>query len=130
MNNLNNNGNINKVYITDNSNNLKYKQLNQCNQNELTEQHQKRYQLYKDEVKNKKQYYFKFSLFISFLSTGISTYLYFIGKEDMAKFILAVGGFIMPIILYNKGVEQQSEFERRQIDAINEINYLLRERNG
>ena len=45
----------------------------------------------------------------------------------MFAFLIAIGGLVIPTIIYFENTKKQTEFEVRQIRAINEIVYLLKE---
>ena len=128
MKDFNNNGNIDKVVINDHSNTNIHKPLSQCTIEELQHEYKHRQNLLDNEIKQKKQKSRNVSLFIAFIATAFAIWNYFNGHAEFSKFIIAIGGFIAPIFLYFQSLERQSEFEVRQIKALNEITYLLRER--
>lgn len=54
---------------------------------------------------------------------------YFInGGVDNAMFLVGLAGIGAPVALAIKNGEQQSEFEQRQINTVNYLMYLIRER--
>ncbi len=129
MKDFNNNGNIDKIVINDHSNTNIYKPLSQCNIDELQHEYKHRQNLLNSEIKQKKRRYRNVALFVAFVATAFAIWNYFNGYAELSKFIIAIGGFIAPILIYLQSSERQSEFEIRQIKVLNEIIYLLRERD-
>ncbi len=129
MKDFNNNGNIDKIVINDHSNTNIYKPLSQYNIDKLQHEYKHRQNLLNSEIKQKKRRYRNAALFIAFVATAFAIWNYFNGYTELSKFIIAIGGFIAPIWIYLQSYKRQSEFEIRQIKALNEIAYLLRERD-
>lgn len=132
MNNFNNGRDINvngNFVINDNSSNYIYKPINQCTKEELIEEYNHRQNLLREEIRNKKINSFKkaISLFIIMI-VFLGFHFFYFGQKDLAQLVIAIGSFIAPVILYFSSIEVQTEFEKRQILIINEINHLYKER--
>ncbi len=132
MNNFNNGRDINvngNFIINDNSSNNIHKPLNQCTKEELLEEYNHRQNLLNEEIKYKKIKSFKkaISLFV-ILIIFLGFHFFYFGQKDLSQLVVAVASFIAPIILYFSSIDIQSEFEKRQLIVLKEINYLYKER--
>ncbi len=132
MNNFNNGRDINvngNFIINDNSSNNIHKPLNQCTKEELLEEYNHRQNLLNEEIKDKKIKSFKkaISLFV-ILIIFLGFHFFYFGQKDLSQLVVAVASFIAPIILYFSSIDIQSEFEKRQLIVLKEINYLYKER--
>ena len=132
MNNFNNGRDINvngNFIINDNSSNNIHKPLNQCTKEELLEEYNHRQNLLNEEIKYKKIKSFKkaISLFV-ILIIFLGFHFFYFGQKDLSQLVVAVASFIAPIILYFSSTDIQSEFVKRQLIVLKEINYLYKER--
>lgn len=110
-----------------NDNSQQYKLLIHCSNEELLAEEPSRRQQLKDERKAKLN---KFLAFIAVAATLIfvsGVWQWFNGKMDAFALITGAAGFMVGLASL-KVFERQTEFEQRQIAALNEINMLLRER--
>ena len=122
-NNLNVNGDL---HINDNSNQSKL--FIDCSNNELFEERIHRKNLLSSERKSKWK-----RMAIAWLGIGCvlgiaAIWFYYQGKSNLSSLVLGLGGFGTAFASI-KVLEQPTEFEARQMAALNEIRQILRERN-
>jgi len=130
MNNFNNGRDINvngDFIINDNSHNIN-KPLNQCTNEELLNERDHRNNLLDNEIKAKKKKYKKTSIFISIFGVLFVSYAFKNAQPEFFAFFISVAGLGIPILIYFENTKRQTEFEKRQILVLNEITYLLKER--
>ena len=66
---------------------------------------------------------------VALLVAAVLSAWYFVaGKTDLAMFLVALVGIGMPIAIAIKNVENQSEFELRQLNTVRYLSHLIRER--
>jgi len=105
-----------------------YIPFEQCNLEQLQVAMQHHQNLAQEERKRINSISFKF-LFVAIVVCLILAGWYFInGGIDNAMFIIGIIGVGMPVLLAIKNGEQRSEFEQRQINTVNNIYTLIRER--
>lgn len=110
-----------------NDNSQQYKLYIHCSNEELLAEELLRRQRLKDERKAKLN---RFLAFIALAATFIfisGVWLWFNGKMDAFALVTGAAGFMVGLASL-KVFERQTEFEQRQIAALSEINFLLRER--
>lgn len=130
MNDLNNGRDINvngNFIINDNSKNIN-KSFEECTNEELREEYQHRTNLLENEVKEKKSKYKKISIYFSICIIILFSWQFHNTNYQVFSFLIAIGGLVIPTIIYFSNTEKQTEFEVRQIHKINEIIHLLKER--
>ena len=113
------------LHINDNSNQSKL--LIDCSNNELFEERTHRKSLLSGERKSKWK-----RMAIAWLGIGCvlgiaAIWFYYQGNPNLSSLVLGLGGFGTAFASI-KVLEQPTEFEARQIDALNEIRLILRER--
>lgn len=123
-----NSGNIHgDVTINDNSNVSEYKLLVHCSNEELLHEEKHRRKLLRKERSRRRGVFFKFLCLAIFLFLIAAAWFYFKGElDDVTVFIGGAG--VMVGIATLQGVDKKTQFEKRQIDAINEIHNILRDR--
>lgn len=124
------NGDINvhgDVVITDNSQQT-YKPLTQCSNEELRAERSHRFQLLEEEKNRKSRFALSFILIAVIAGIVLAAWYFISGKVELAMFGVGIAGVVMPVAASFKIAEQQTQFEARQIQALNEIQMLLRER--
>ncbi len=112
------------INITDNS--QQYKPLNQCTIEELVNERQYRTSLLKKEQRLKLNRLGLVLVVFGIILAGVALFYYLKGRKDISSLILGLGGILVGLASY-KAFENPTEFEGRQISALNEIKYLLRE---
>lgn len=123
-----NSGNIQgDVIINDNSNTTIYIPLHQCNNEELVAESHHRKQLLLKERSRKREEFIKLLSISAFLMIIAAGFYWYKGSIDMASLFIGIASIIIGIRSI-KSIEIPTEFEKRQLRALNEINNLLRER--
>ena len=114
------------VVINDNS--TEYKQLIHCSNEELVDEENHRHKILRKERNRINKIQLKFLLFFVSL-LGASALFYYIQAEiNIVSTLLGFSGFIGTMFTLRES-DTRSEFEQRQIDALDEINMILRERD-
>lgn len=98
-----------------------------CNTGELLNERTHRKTLLSNERSRKIKYAAIFFL-VCALGLGVGAlWLHFSGKSALSSVLLGLGGLFVAGAAV-KIVDEPSEFERRQLDALREISHILRER--
>ncbi|MFC6121024.1 hypothetical protein [Phytobacter sp. SCO41] len=119
------NGDVN---IIDHSNNNPYKLLIHCDNDELVLEEVHRIKLLKAERKSKFHSTLKRLVICTFIFLFAAVWYYINDKMDAVSAVTGIGSLFIGIASLSKA-DQPTEFEQRQLNALNEINTLLRERN-
>lgn len=114
------------VIITDNSQ-QQYKLLIHCTNEELLEEEPLRKQNLALERKGKLNRFLVFIAFAALLAFAAATWYWFKGEMDAFSLVSGATGLMLGIASL-KIWEHPTEFEQRQIDALNEIHMILKER--
>jgi len=129
--NFDNNGNMNAgrdINIIDNSNNSKL--LIDCTNSELHIEREHRTNLLRQERKAKWKRLATLWMVFAVVGSAVALYFYFIkGNTNLSSIILGLAG-IAASVASVKLFEAPTQFEARQIAALNEISMILRERGG
>lgn len=124
-----NSGNIQgDVIINDNSNTSIYIPLYQCSNEELVvESHHRKHLLLKERSRKREEFirFLSISVFLMIIAAGFYWYK---GSIDIASLLIGIASIIIGIRSV-RSMEIPTEFEKRQLAALNEINNLLRERD-
>lgn len=115
------------VYIHDES--VQHKLLIHCTNEELRAERTHRIQVLSGERKHKWK-----RVGVAWLIVGgglalTAIWLYLTGKEGLSSLVLGLGGVMLAFATI-KVIDEPTEFERRQLAALTEISYLLRERGA
>lgn len=113
------------VHIIDNS--YQPKLLAMCTIDELLEERRHRARLLEQERGAKWKRLVIGWAFLAAVGGALSLYFYFQGDTNLSSLVLGLGG-LAGAFGSMKVLEQPTEFEARQIAALNEIAMLLRER--
>lgn len=116
------------MIISDNLN-QEIKPLRLYSSEELRNEHSHRCKLLKAERKTKTSRICFFLSIAVIVGIGISVWYMINGKVQLAMFAVAIVGFMMPIIGAVTNLEP-TEFEKRQLDVLKEIGYLVKERKS
>ncbi|MGR5414119.1 hypothetical protein ACPV52_15355 [Vibrio astriarenae] len=118
---------VGNVTITDNSS--EHKLLCQCSSEELISEERHRKALLSNERKRKNVRIFNVLSFCACVFIAAALWYWFKGRLDMVSVSL---GFVSVVLTFFtlQGSEQRTEFELRQVHALNEISMLLRERGA
>ena len=129
MNNLQVGGNINAGgnIIVGNDNSTHSKLWINCSNDELREDFKYRKKLLRDETLGKWKRFANFWLIIGVAVGIISIYFYFSGNANLSGLLMGGAGILCALSGF-KFAEKPNEFELRQMEAINEIKMLLKER--
>ena len=115
------------LHINDNSNQSKL--LIDCSNDELLDERNHRKDLLSSERKSKWK-----RMAIVWLGAGcilgiIAIWFYFQDKPNLSSLVLGIGGLLVAFASV-KIFEHPTEFEARQVHALNEIRLILRERGA
>ena len=124
-----NSGDINgDVTINDHSNKIEYKLLIHCDNEELLAEEVHRKKVLRKERKRKSSVVLKMLAGCGALLLFAAGWYFFHGKLDMVSALTGLaGGFFAFATL--SGADTPNAFEKRQINALKEIDILLRERD-
>lgn len=122
-------GDINgDVTINDHSNQTHYKLLIYCDNEELLAEEVHRKKVLRKEQRRKSKVMFKILSGCGLLLLFSGGWYLFKGQLDMVSALSGLGGVIFSFATLS-GADTLNTFEKRQIDALDEINTLLRERD-
>ncbi|EPI2800533.1 hypothetical protein ACMFAW_13180 [Citrobacter koseri] len=123
-------GDINgDVTINDHSNQTNYKLLIHCDNEELLAEEVHRIKVLRKERRRKSRVLFKMLSGCGLLLLFAGGWYLFQGQLDMVSALSGLGGVIFTFATLS-GADTPNAFEKRQIDALDEINTLLRERDA
>lgn len=105
-----------------------YKPLSQCSNEELKMEREHRRLLLEEEQGRRTKLAIGAALIAVAVGIALAIWHYFSEKVELAMFGIGFAGIFMPVAAAFKIAEQQSDFEIRQIQALDEIQNLLRER--
>lgn len=115
------------VTINDSSRVTEYKLLVHCNNDELLGEEEHRRKILRKERSRKGKIFFRFICLAVSLLLIAAVWFYFKGELDDVTVFIGGAGVAVGIATLQRS-DNKSQFERRQIDALNEINHILRER--
>lgn len=122
-------GDINgDVTINDHSNQTNYKLLIHCDNEELLAEEMHRIKVLRKERRRKSKVMFKIFSGCGLLLLFAGGWYLLKGQLDMVSALSGLGGVILTFATLS-GADTPNAFEKRQIDALDEINTLLRERD-
>ncbi|MBJ8796091.1 DUF4149 domain-containing protein [Citrobacter freundii] len=122
-------GDINgDVNINDYSNQTHYKLLIHCDNEELLAEEIHRIKVLRKERRRKSKVMFKILSGCGLLLLFTGGWYLIKGQLDMVSALSGLGGVILTFATLS-GADTPNAFEKRQIDALDEINTLLRERD-
>lgn len=125
-----NSGDINgDVTINDSSNNVEYKLLIHCNNEELMQEEIHRSNLLRNERSRKNKVTWKFLAGAAVLILISASWFQITGAMNMVTFLTGAAG-VMTGLATLQQADRQTPFEQRQIAILNEIHTLLRERGA
>jgi len=113
-----------------NGSNDEYKLLLECTNDELHEERVHRTGVLKDEIKRKRKHILSLLKVALIVIVIIAAWYQLVGEIDLVMMIVAGMGVFLPIASAIKLSDRQTVFEIRQINALNEIAMLLRERGA
>lgn len=116
------------VTINDHSSVDEYKLLQHCNNEELLHEEDHRRKVLKKERVRKNSITWKFIAFSAFLLLVAAGWFYFHGKMDAVTLFIGAAGVLTGMATLQQA-DKKTPFEKRQIETLNEIHTLLRERN-
>jgi hypothetical protein len=102
------------------------KLLIQCTNEELFDEQQHRKAVLSNERKHKSKLLNIVWLFIGVIFGGSALWFYIKDDTNLSSLLLGVGGLAVGVT--GEIVKKPTEFELRQLEALKEIDYLLRER--
>ncbi|NYU09441.1 hypothetical protein A8O28_10025 [Enterobacteriaceae bacterium CCUG 67584] len=124
-----NSGDINgDVTINDHSNQVSYKLLIHCNNEELLEEEIHRKKVLRKERKRKSKALLKVFAGCGMLLLFASGWYLFQGQLDMVSALAGLAGGALALATLSRA-DMPNAFEKRQLDALEEIDTLLRERD-
>ena len=113
------------VYIEDNS--FEYKPLGQLSDDELIKEEKNRNSLLENERVDKHKNFLRTMAFAVILIIIAASWFFYKGDMNSMTFLLGAAGVIVALVSI-RNMDEPSEFEVRQVQALNEIHMLLRER--
>ena len=106
-----------------------YKLLTQCSNEELREEELHRNSLLKKERKRKTDIMVPIFCIAAVLVVVAAVWYFIRGQMNTVSALTGFAGLVVAYVNLQKG-EEKSEFEQRQLAALNEINLILRERGA
>lgn len=123
-----NSGDINGD-VTINDNSTEHKLLIHCSNEELIHEEQHRHEILRKEKSRQRSVFLKFALFSALMLGAAFVWFQITGSHSIASTILGAIGAISGYVTLTQSSEK-TEFENRQIAALNEIHMILRERGA
>lgn len=104
------------------------KLLRECSNDELLIERRRRERLLQEEMQRKWKKIFNWGL-AAIISACIFYAIKSIGgKVDLVVYLLNLAGIVIPVSVTIRIADSQTEFQLRQLAALKEISFLLRER--
>ena len=100
-----------------------------CSTDELNEEYNHRAKLLKEERASKRRVSNITTCVALTVGIAIAIWYQIKGEATIAMFLIGIFGVIVPFMTGNSTLNKVTEFEQRQLDALKEIEYLLRERS-
>jgi Na+/H+ antiporter NhaD/arsenite permease-like protein len=115
------------VTINDHSNNVEYKLLIHCSNQELIHEEKHRISNLKRERARKNKILFKFLGFAAILMLLAAGWYFIQGKFDLVNCLTGGAGGVLALAALSQS-DKRTPFEHRQISALEEISLILRDR--